>query len=321
MVHCLSVHTVRYIITVENTRAWIKHLFVDLRPYSCLVLRCTTPHKLYSTQHDWVHHLNSVHGPGWMGTEGNRQDTPVACPLCHVEVASGKDSERHVARHFQELALFVLPRQDDDAGDEGSGEGSQVVPEDISISSGSISAIDTDKISVNTGEMPQLTYDNESQLSVAERTMDVSTVALSLLRLAETGATLGTGFHKFTPSISSSGPEIVDLISKCFAISAGCQKLAEIIAQTGSSPYSLRSARENEYLMESVEYTFKDIKNITGDELLESKEQGRGEEEGYKRAWRALMEHFEEESGNRLGRRMQYYIMFLNGLAEWAELG
>ena len=53
-----------------------------------------------------------------------------------------------------------------------------------------------------------------------------------------------------------------------------------------------------------------------GDEIRESRDRRRGDGEGYKRAWRELVGHFEEESGNRLGRRCEYYVAFIKGLAE-----
>jgi hypothetical protein len=41
----------------------------------------------------------------------------VDCPLCLSSVPTGKQLERHVGRHLEELALFALPRSEEDGDD------------------------------------------------------------------------------------------------------------------------------------------------------------------------------------------------------------
>lgn len=108
----------RYIIVVHSSHAWVKHLYTDLQPYSCLALNCTTPHKLYSTQREWSRHLNANHVNLGLDVEGIGQETCISCPLCMLPIAMGTDLERHLARHLQELALFVIPSADDESDDE-----------------------------------------------------------------------------------------------------------------------------------------------------------------------------------------------------------
>ncbi|KAJ9492054.1 hypothetical protein VN97_g1191 [Penicillium thymicola] len=96
------------IITITNRRAWARHVFNDLMPYMCVFPSCPTPHRLYESRREWFSHLQSQH---------SISETPnvhVDCPLCLSSLPSGKQLERHVGRHLEELALFALPRSEDD---------------------------------------------------------------------------------------------------------------------------------------------------------------------------------------------------------------
>ncbi|RJE20796.1 hypothetical protein PHISCL_06865 [Aspergillus sclerotialis] len=42
------------------------------------------------------------------------------CPLCHESNLQGKDAEKHLGRHLEDLALFALPRSDPEALNTGS---------------------------------------------------------------------------------------------------------------------------------------------------------------------------------------------------------
>ncbi|CAI7573038.1 unnamed protein product [Penicillium discolor] len=107
------------IITIANRRAWARHVFNDLMPYLCIFPSCPTPHRLYESRREWFSHLQSQH---------SISETPnlhVDCPLCLCSLPSGKQLERHVGRHLEELSLFALPRsEEDDEGAIYSGEDS-----------------------------------------------------------------------------------------------------------------------------------------------------------------------------------------------------
>ncbi|KAL9004775.1 MAG: hypothetical protein Q9188_002410 [Gyalolechia gomerana] len=94
-----------YIITIDNTLSWTKHVFQDLLPYICPYSDCPVPEKLYDSRHDWSNHLRSSHLSFY-----NDQ----VCPLCENVTESGPQFERHLARHLEDLALFVLPVTDKD---------------------------------------------------------------------------------------------------------------------------------------------------------------------------------------------------------------
>ncbi len=112
-----------YVITVQSTRSWHRHVFSDLQPYVCTEIICTTPDKLYATRHAWLHHLKTVHRreESSRTVAGSQQETHT-CAVCGDFQSTEKGRDRHVARHLQELALFVLPRTYEDS-DEGEHDG------------------------------------------------------------------------------------------------------------------------------------------------------------------------------------------------------
>ena len=112
------------IISVDGIHAWHKHVFQDLQPYICTVADCSTPHTLFSTRHEWVQHMRESHPREWTGdkngattavNELNQSSFCATCPLCKSNSRSENHFVRHVARHLQELALFVVPQNDADS--------------------------------------------------------------------------------------------------------------------------------------------------------------------------------------------------------------
>lgn len=99
-----------YLITAHEVRSWNKHVFQDLQPYICIVPTCATPDKLYPTRHEWLHHSNTAHPTVTTDHSIPKESKDfIACALCKEEIESGKQYDRHLARHLQELALFILP--------------------------------------------------------------------------------------------------------------------------------------------------------------------------------------------------------------------
>ncbi len=101
-----------YVISAPNTKVWNSHVFYDLQPYVCTERTCTVPHKLYATRHEWIHHLRTAHD--------HQADSVYTCTLCGVSQSTLERHHQHVARHLQELALFILPRNDDDSDEDDS---------------------------------------------------------------------------------------------------------------------------------------------------------------------------------------------------------
>ncbi|KAI4091624.1 MAG: hypothetical protein LQ344_003975 [Seirophora lacunosa] len=98
-------------IHIRNTRAWTRHVFTDLRPYSCPYEGCPWEERQHAERREWFAHIERSH-----------DIADLRCPLCQTTQGSAKQLETHLARHLEELALFSLPRRskgDDD--DEVSG--------------------------------------------------------------------------------------------------------------------------------------------------------------------------------------------------------
>lgn len=84
-----------YIITIENTREWQKHIFTDILPYVCTEIDCATPHKAYRSKRDWVNHHARVHSteheiqphvpPAELRSAPFSSSSVLECPLCIKE--------------------------------------------------------------------------------------------------------------------------------------------------------------------------------------------------------------------------------------------
>ena len=99
-----------HFVTIYGKPSWKNHVLQDLQPYVCIDSKCTIPGKLYSTKHEWIHHLRVAH-PATTTDGGTSKESNelVAYPLCKEEIELGKHSDDHVACHLLELALFILP--------------------------------------------------------------------------------------------------------------------------------------------------------------------------------------------------------------------
>ncbi|GLA13934.1 hypothetical protein AnigIFM62618_011352 [Aspergillus niger] len=76
-----------FIITVKDTGDWARHVFRDLMP-----------------RRQWYSHIQEEHGLGKVA------DSHYQCPVCKKSQLAAITFNRHVGRHLEELALFVLPR-------------------------------------------------------------------------------------------------------------------------------------------------------------------------------------------------------------------
>ncbi|KAI0414937.1 hypothetical protein F5X98DRAFT_365463 [Xylaria grammica] len=141
------------LISVSSTLQWKKHVLGDLRPYVCLVEDCPTAGREYSRRHEWMSHMFQKHWKSWVcpyqcgldpTTETNlrqhiteihgpatdmeidvmvarcsqsrsiSQSSPIECPLCQDTLKSVQQYQRHVGLHQIDLALFTLPKIDDE---------------------------------------------------------------------------------------------------------------------------------------------------------------------------------------------------------------
>ncbi|KAG8161163.1 hypothetical protein KVR01_009427 [Diaporthe batatas] len=148
-------------------KAWKAHLIHDLRPYICTYEDCRNPTQLYDSRKDWVQHENSEHRKVWrcpehenkvfesidgyrrhlrerhagsiggeaslariiQASESVADTSKRACPICTVELDTGRAMEGHIALHLERFASFSLPRSvdnDDDGSNADSGKANRV---------------------------------------------------------------------------------------------------------------------------------------------------------------------------------------------------
>lgn len=123
-----------------------RHVYKDLRPYVCTFADCPRSDYLFDTRHEWFEHESLIHRREWFCNackqsypqatmfkrhletkhqesfsssklqldvvvrRGERAIEPgQSCPLCEEKNLSPRTFEKHVGRHMQQIALFVLP--------------------------------------------------------------------------------------------------------------------------------------------------------------------------------------------------------------------
>jgi hypothetical protein len=157
-------------VQVENDDDWIYHVYSDLRPYICTFGGCVKENQLYDSFTEWSAHERQFHRREWFCTrcpytsaekanfihhlddkhadtsKEQRQDMAnqsrpstlaQKCPLCpRSPISSSSRFQQHLARHLQQLALFVLPRREPDdeesqAREEDSNESRQALMMDV----------------------------------------------------------------------------------------------------------------------------------------------------------------------------------------------
>ncbi|OOQ88007.1 hypothetical protein PEBR_14553 [Penicillium brasilianum] len=134
--------------TVENDEDWNYHVYSDLRPYICTFGGCVKENQLYDSFTEWSAHERQFHRREWFCTlcpytsadncalislvadhhgdipEEQRQEMAnqskpstlaQQCPLCtKPPISDSSRFQKRLARHLQQLALFVLPRIETD---------------------------------------------------------------------------------------------------------------------------------------------------------------------------------------------------------------
>lgn len=90
-----------FLISIKSMRSWTRHVFKDIKPYVCGIPDCNAPDRLYDSRREWYAHHRITHG-------SNDLTCPLRRDTCKDILKTSKRFERHVARHLEELALFVL---------------------------------------------------------------------------------------------------------------------------------------------------------------------------------------------------------------------
>ncbi|KAF5590632.1 zinc finger transcription factor ace1 [Fusarium pseudoanthophilum] len=148
-------------ISIASKNHWKKHVFSDLFPYICIESDCPAPDQDFQRRHEWADHVKKHHWKTWtcsLGCNENfdssqdmkrhltqkhsgmaelahldslltmcerprSESEPTGCPLCNERQSSFKQYKRHVGRHQEDLALFALPKlEDEEEGKRGEEE-------------------------------------------------------------------------------------------------------------------------------------------------------------------------------------------------------
>ncbi|KAI0469641.1 domain found in Dishevelled, Egl-10, and Pleckstrin-domain-containing protein [Xylariaceae sp. FL0804] len=187
--------------TMKDRMVWKRHVFRDLRPYSCTFPDCSSADKLYATRYDWMYHEMQMHRRNWKCAECDEvfeakqniiahlqerhpnswtptqllilldlSERPVEesnifqCPLCPNQMLLNRLMV-HLAEHLEEIALFVLPRETDSHEGLGSNQAANTASHQYSpqsVSDRNSPAISED----DTGGRPGLRQASPSNLSL-----------------------------------------------------------------------------------------------------------------------------------------------------------
>ena len=139
-----------------------RHVFGDLRPYTCLFQGCTESNADFDRRHLWHAHISQYHWRSWscpfkcdgggsfptaselkshlryhhmpnapkeqldgvtaLGGKAATKDTTTTCSVCGHTVVGLRPYIKHVGRHLEQLALFALPRVEDEAENDTEGD-------------------------------------------------------------------------------------------------------------------------------------------------------------------------------------------------------
>ena len=144
--------------------------------------------------------------------------------------------------------------------------------------------------------------------------MDIDDAPQKVLLVAEAAQDVAAGFHKFTTPVPQYAAEITEVIAKCFATSSALQNLAKAIRNDRRGSKFKTYQEEISDVTYSVDYTFKDVHTYVGQGFVEAQEDGVSQRAAYRQVWRDVNAKFEEESQNRLARRLEIYHDFLQRL-------
>ncbi|MCJ1385640.1 hypothetical protein MMC17_008763 [Xylographa soralifera] len=130
----------------------------------------------------------------------------------------------------------------------------------------------------------------------------------SLTATSETAQDIAAAFTKFKDPLFEHATEITALIAELWAITSALLELNT--AQNDPLHYRRRGRIENEQhtALLSLEYTFKDIQRLFGGLARPIYNSVR---ETYQAVWENIHDHFLDEGGITLVRRLEYYRMFL----------
>ena len=134
---------------------------------------------------------------------------------------------------------------------------------------------------------------------------------MDLIAKAEEAQDVAAGLNKFLDPVPDSSTEITGLISECFAISSALRELSTAIADSRFRQYPAQVNDDINVTLASLDYTFEDVNRFFGG-LRSTNYISSGSL--YRSVWTEITVHFQDESGNSLCRRLEFYRRFLMAL-------
>ena len=140
----------------ETTHEWRKHVYRDLQPYMCTFKECAIPDETYASRRQWFSHELQKHRKVWhcsghcdrkfesgeqltshlkafwpvsitdaqipalldMRASPISRDEKLHCVLCRLEIIGRNQLQKHLGYHFEELALFALPNDNEESDED-----------------------------------------------------------------------------------------------------------------------------------------------------------------------------------------------------------
>ncbi|KAK8855861.1 C2H2 type zinc finger domain protein [Apiospora arundinis] len=232
---CPYCHTALESSQMLKRNTWKRHVFRDLRPYTCTFSGCTNPERLYATRRDWVYHEMQMHRRVWScrlctytstikqdlvdhllefhrgdcqrnqitllleaGNGSMEESTSQECCFCH-QLMSLRRLMDHMAAHLEDLALFVLHVSNNDVLDDEEYAALASLDsesEDISQNSESILPFPDIATQESTALLPKIESFTKTDQSMIESSKNTSLTPETLFTCDKCNTTFDT-LHNF----------------------------------------------------------------------------------------------------------------------------
>lgn len=146
--------------------------------------------------------------------------------------------------------------------------------------------------------------------------MERSDAPKLLVKVAEAAQDVAAGLHKFLSQVVESDADIALLISKCFSVSSALRSLATAIEESRRLSQYSRISGEVEDVAASLDHTFKDVHQIVGEGFADAKRARVPINSAFRKVWKNINEHFQQQSGNTLVKRLEYCRLLLVDLCD-----
>ena len=101
------------LLNICDPRKHARHVLEDIAPHQCIFDNCTQRSTLLASKSAWLQYLTKVHEAEWQALS-----LASKCFMCGQSDYTTSEFAKHVAKHLEELAMYILPvLEDEDALD------------------------------------------------------------------------------------------------------------------------------------------------------------------------------------------------------------